>query len=133
MKNILGTMVAVMAIFISPAQAVNINEATIQNGQVFIVGNQAQNNAAISCEGGALGINSNPGGAFQFNTSNLLPDCVSRLQIGTEAIDVVINNCTPTPITIEDGVPKTGQTTSYATGDDGDLRKGIELPTPRFT
>ncbi len=30
-------------------------------------------------------------------------------------------------------VPKTGQTTSYATGDDGDLEKGISLPNPRFT
>lgn len=30
-------------------------------------------------------------------------------------------------------VPKTGQTTSYATGDDGDLEKGVAGPTPRFT
>jgi hypothetical protein len=30
-------------------------------------------------------------------------------------------------------VPKTGQTTSYATGDDGDLKKGVAWPTPRFT
>jgi len=30
-------------------------------------------------------------------------------------------------------VPKTGQTTSYATGDDGALQKGVAWPTPRFT
>lgn len=30
-------------------------------------------------------------------------------------------------------VPKTGQTTSYATGDDGNLRKGVAWPNPRFT
>jgi len=30
-------------------------------------------------------------------------------------------------------VEKTGQTTSYATGDDGDLEKGIAWPSPRFT
>jgi hypothetical protein len=30
-------------------------------------------------------------------------------------------------------VPKTGQTTSYATGDDGDLEKGVPWPNPRFT
>jgi hypothetical protein len=30
-------------------------------------------------------------------------------------------------------VPKTGQTTSYATGDDGDLEKGVAWPSPRFT
>jgi hypothetical protein len=31
------------------------------------------------------------------------------------------------------GVPKTGQTTSYRTGDDGDLEKGVAWPVPRFT
>ena len=30
-------------------------------------------------------------------------------------------------------VPKTGQTVSYATGDDGDLQKGVIWPDPRFT
>ncbi len=30
-------------------------------------------------------------------------------------------------------VPKTGQTDSYATGDDGDLEKGVAWPNPRFT
>jgi hypothetical protein len=30
-------------------------------------------------------------------------------------------------------VEKTGQTTSYATGDDGDLIEGFEWPNPRFT
>ena len=30
-------------------------------------------------------------------------------------------------------VSKTGQTTSYATGDDGDLERGVAWPNPRFT
>ena len=30
-------------------------------------------------------------------------------------------------------IPKTGQTTSYADGDDGDLQRGAEWPVPRFT
>ena len=30
-------------------------------------------------------------------------------------------------------VPKTGQTTGYATGDDGALQKGVAWPNPRFT
>jgi hypothetical protein len=30
-------------------------------------------------------------------------------------------------------VEKTGQTTSYRTGDDGDLEKGVASPSPRFT
>jgi hypothetical protein len=33
----------------------------------------------------------------------------------------------------EANVPKTGQTTLYATGDDGDLQKGVAWPDPRFT
>ncbi len=31
------------------------------------------------------------------------------------------------------GVPKTGQTTSSATGDDGELQMGVAWPSPRFT
>jgi hypothetical protein len=34
-----------------------------------------------------------------------------------------------TPVPVE----KTGQTTSYATGDDGGLQKGVAWPNPRFT
>jgi len=30
-------------------------------------------------------------------------------------------------------VPRTGQPTSYATGDDGDLERGVAWPSPRFT
>lgn len=30
-------------------------------------------------------------------------------------------------------VPKTGQTTTYATGDDGDLQRGVAWPNTRFT
>ena len=30
-------------------------------------------------------------------------------------------------------IPKTGQTVSYATGDDGDLEMGVAWPSPRFT
>lgn len=30
-------------------------------------------------------------------------------------------------------VARTGQTTAYATGDDGSLQKGVVAPTPRFT
>jgi hypothetical protein len=40
---------------------------------------------------------------------------------------------TPCPSSGSALVPKTGQTTSYATGDDGDLEKGVAWPNPRFT
>ena len=42
--------------------------------------------------------------------------------------------CEPVPCEpIELGVPKTGQTTSHAAGDDGDLEMGVNWPIPRFT
>lgn len=44
---------------------------------------------------------------------------------GFYVISVRKNNYAP--------VPKTGQTTSYATGDDGYWEKGIASPNPRFT
>jgi hypothetical protein len=37
-----------------------------------------------------------------------------------------------TQATAPAAVEKTGQTTSYETGDDGDLQKGVAWPTPRF-
>jgi len=39
----------------------------------------------------------------------------------------------PSDICGNANIPLTGQTTSYATGDDGDLQKGIPWPNPRFT
>lgn len=40
--------------------------------------------------------------------------------------------CAPDPIVPISPVPKTGQTVSYASGDDGDLQMGIAWPVPRF-
>jgi hypothetical protein len=37
------------------------------------------------------------------------------------------------PYSTEAAVPKTGQDNSYATGDDGELEKGVAWPNPRFT
>jgi hypothetical protein len=41
--------------------------------------------------------------------------------------------CEIAGVVYEAAVPKTGQKTSYATGDDGDLEKGVAWPNPRFT
>lgn len=41
------------------------------------------------------------------------------------------NPCDPCYIPVP--VSKTGQTTSYTTGDDGHLQRGVALPNPRFT
>ncbi len=41
--------------------------------------------------------------------------------------------CDPVPCIDYTQVPKTGKTTYYAEGDDGDLQKGVAWPDPRFT
>ncbi len=129
MKKIFGATVALtaMAIFISSAQAeIKIEKAQIKNGAIYVEGGRAQRNAAISWQGNPLGINSNRGGNFRFETADLPEDCVGRLKIGTEERDVVIKYCTSGDITvIEAGVPKTGN--------DGDHDKGVAWPNPRLT
>lgn len=99
---------AVMAIFLSAcAVVINVDEATMKDDKVLISGNQAPKGTAIEWEGVLVGTNTKADGAFTFNTTNRPTNCVGRLKIGTEARDVVINNCTPAKITvIEPGLPR---------------------------
>jgi len=46
---------------------------------------------------------------------------------------ILDNNVVPKLGILSGEVPKTGQTTSYAPGDDGALQKGVASPNPRFT
>ena len=99
MKKIFSATVAlaVMATFTSAAQAeINVDKATIQDGKVLISGDQAPKGTAIEWEGGLVGTNTNAGGAFTFSTTNRPGNCVGRLKIGSEMIDVNITNCKPT-------------------------------------
>ena len=45
----------------------------------------------------------------------------------------VIKKSPPVVVIVNAGVPKTGQTATYGTNDDGALKKGVASPTPRFT
>ena len=47
-----------------------------------------------------------------------------------EIYDLLNERC---PYSTEAAVPKTGQETTWAAGDDGDLEKGVTWPNPRFT
>jgi hypothetical protein len=68
-----------------------------------------------------------------------IPEAIQRLNHIQQTLDEQIipkldqcNQCPECPgCTV--GVPKTGQTTTYALGDDGDLQKGVASPNPRFT
>ena len=48
--------------------------------------------------------------------------------------NAVLSACESSQVSYSEGAPvaKTGQTTSYAEGDDGDLQMGVALTTPRF-
>jgi hypothetical protein len=69
-----------------------------------------------------------------FNSNPVMADDEVDQDIlnGVEQIRQILNNkVIPQIKGIE--VPKTGQTTSYDIGDDGDLQKGTPWPSPRFT
>ena len=99
-------------------------------GAVRIEGDQARRNATITWEGVVV-TKANNGGAFNFSTAILPQDCVGELSDGVTTVDVVIAGCT-TQVS-GGGVLKTGQTTTFATGDDGHFQAGVPVPNPRFT
>jgi len=133
MKKILGATIAlaVLAIFISSAQAINISSASVQSGVAVVSGGTAAANANISWEGGNV-VKANKNGGFSF--SGAVPaDCVGTLSDGVSTIDVALANCTP--VSEGGGVLKTGQTQCDTSsglgacpgnpaGQDGELQKG---------
>jgi hypothetical protein len=116
----------IWVVFAVPAEAINITLAEVQNGVAVVQGNKAAKDTVITWETSAVGQTSK-GGSFSF--SGVAPaDCIATLTIGTETIDVALDHCAaPAP------VPQTGQTTSYAAGDDGAIKAGVMIPNPRFT
>jgi hypothetical protein len=112
--------------------AIKIETAQVQNGVAFIKGNGAVLGAQITWEEGLVTTANTKNGGFSF--FGVLPeDCQGTLSDGSATVSVNVLNCTPD----SDGAPApvavTGQTLSFATGDDGALAKGVPFPSPRFT
>lgn len=104
---------------------IRIDKATIQRGKVVVEGDHAKKRANIYWEDDPVPVTkSDRDGDFKFSTTNLPIDCVGKLSDGVSTIDVVIRGCTTQQVISGGGVLKTGQTTSYAGGDDGELQKG---------
>jgi len=136
MKRILGTTVAlaVMAIFISSAQAINISSASVNNGLASVSGGKAAANSTIKWEGGNVAT-ANKNGGFSFSFGVVPADCVGTLSDGVSTLEVALTNCTPTPAPTG-GVLKTGQTQcdngsfvlgacpGNPAGQDGELQEG---------
>jgi hypothetical protein len=118
--------------FSSAESVITIKSAEVVNGVAVVKGGNAARSAPISWEG-ALVTQANNGGNFSFQGA-VPPDCVGRLEDGVpaDAVDVALANCGPVSDTVAP-VPQTGQTTSYAEGDDGDIEAGVAWPDPRFT
>jgi Protein of unknown function (DUF1566) len=132
MKRIFGAMVAlaVLALFTMLAEAaITIEVAEVQNSFAFVKG-KAEKSAPITWDGNAVATSNKNNGGFSFNGA-VPDDCIGELSDGVSTISVQVLNCTPVS---QGGVYlKTGQTTSYATGDDGDYQAGATVPNPRFT
>jgi hypothetical protein len=137
MKPLLGFVFGLICIhgFAAQVEAViNIKVATIDNGVVHVEGDQAPKSTAVVWQGVALAnVQTTNGGAFKFDTTVRPASCVGNLNIGLEERDVVIANCTPSLDPTLALVPQTGQTSSFAFGDDGYYQAGVRLPSPRFT
>ena len=127
MKRLVRTIIALAWLVSVPfAEAIDITLAEVQNGVAVVQGSKAAKQTNIVWETGRVG-QTTKGGSFSF--SGIVPaDCVGQLSIGADTIKVALANCAAQAL-----VPQTGRTATYAAGDDGAIRAGVALPSPRFT
>jgi hypothetical protein len=120
--NLIG-VAATLAIVANgtPAYALGA-KAAIVGGLVNVSGTQAKKSAPVFWEGIAVAT-ANKGGNFAFTTTVIPADCVGTLSDGTSSIDVTVDGC----YNATGSLPGTGQTISYAPGDDGAVRAGGAL------
>jgi hypothetical protein len=132
MKKFIGLVIGVFVLigFVSLAEAITINVAEVQNGLAVVQGAKAAKSATVTWDGVSV-TQTSKGGSFSFSAT-VPADCVGTLSDGVSTIDVTLLDCTPVskaPVPLA----RTGQTTSYAAGDDGALQKGVAWPNPRFS
>ena len=107
------------------AYALVVKEAAVVAGSVQVSGSQAARGADISWEGTVVA-RATKGGNFSFTTDTLPVGCVGTLSDGTTSIQVAISGC-GSSASGNYGLTSTGQTISYAPGDDGAMRIGAAL------
>jgi hypothetical protein len=116
------TAAALIALAIVQAEALAVRSAVLNTGLVTVTGGQAARTSNILWEGVAV-TTAAKGGSFSFTTTIVPADCVGTLSDGVDTIDVRVEGCSAP----QTGLPGTGQTVSYAPGDDGDLEVGGPL------
>lgn len=113
---------ALLALSVVDAHAIVVKDAQVSGGVVKVSGSQAVPFAPIVWEGVEVAT-ANRRGAFSFSSTVLPMDCVGTLTDGTSTVDVTLASC----FGVTTGLPATGQTTSFAIGDDGAIRAGAAL------
>ncbi len=119
--SFIGVAAATLIISTSPAYALGA-KASLVGGLVSVSGGQAAKSASVFWEGIAVGT-TNKGGSFAFTTTVVPADCVGTVSDGTSSIDVRIDGCASATTSLL----ATGQTISYAPGDDGSVQAGAAL------
>ena len=96
--------------------------AVLAGGSVHVDGAHAMKSSPVSWEGTVM-TSASKAGRFAFTTTIVPLDCIGTVSDGVRSIEVPVAGCPAmTP-----GLPGTGQTTTYAAGDDGDLGIGGPL------
>ena len=118
------TTAALLLVGAAPAYALGAR-ATLSGGVVTVSGGQAARSAPISWEG-AFVATANRGGNFSFTTTAVPVDCIGTVTDGVSSTYIRIEGCGDADSGAS-GLPGTGQTVSYAPGDDGAVRAGGAL------
>ena len=119
--NVVSAAVVMLLAGAVPAHALGA-KASLAGGVVNVSGSQAQKSSPISWEGVVM-TSSNKGGSFAFTTAMVPADCIGTLSDGTSSLEVRIDGCGAGAVNLL----ATGQTISYAPGDDGHFRAGAAL------
>lgn len=128
-------LVGLLLVLPSWAQGLEVGSASIQRGEVRVMGRGAIPGASISWQDVTV-TTATGGGSFGFTSAAIPATCVGKLSDGVTTVFIAVSGCTASGVTVPSTVAlvaATGQTTIYAIGDDGFYQKGVPLPQPRFT
>jgi hypothetical protein len=137
-RRLIGVSMGVSGLFLllpSSAHALEVALARIHDDHVQVAGRGAARGSPVYWQGVPV-TTSTGAGTFSFTTPDIPATCVGKLSDGVTTVFIAVSGCTASGVTVPSSlalVAATGQTTTYAIGDDGYYQKGVPSPTPRFT
>jgi hypothetical protein len=123
--EVTGSMANNGAVTLTPTTTQQTVAAGYHNGSGYVAGDADLVVGNIRSGVTLFGVDGNPNVVNTSSGNAVAADILSGQVAWVDGAEVTGNRA-PAP------VPKTGQTTSYATGDDGDLERGVAWPSPRF-